>query len=112
MARCHPFRIQWDPKGLCKKCHDAADNVILRQPGRPARILGLEQHGSAELPRCCPKCHSLAESDGNTLHCLLCGTYWERTVGTASPLTRPEDDQRGRRPVPKEAMHAIDYGVV
>lgn len=88
-ARCHPSRLAANDRGLCQVCVDRADNVILRREARPARILGVAQHGSETLPPSCPKCHTpKADDDRDTFHCWACGLYWERTVGVGGPPVR------------------------
>jgi len=94
-ARCHPDRLAAPGSWRCRKCQDRADVAVLRQPGRPAHILLVEQHGAVVLPTHCPRCGASVSSDGNTAHCLMCGTYTERTVGFALPPARGAPGPKG-----------------
>lgn len=69
--------------------------AILRQPGRPAHVFLVEQHGAVVLPTRCRKCGATGEDNGDTFHCLMCGTYVERTVGYAMPPARGAPGPKG-----------------
>lgn len=89
VSRCHPPRLAADPSGYCRYCLQAGDVQALRDLiSRPIYVIGHTAHGSRELPDRCPKCAAIGDSDGDTFHCIMCGTYWERTVGSILPPRR------------------------
>lgn len=72
----HPVRrVARD--GVCRECA-ALGSTRGRDP-RPYLVIDVEQHASAELPGCCPKCGARPPSwrlGTSSARCWICGYDW------------------------------------